>query len=53
MQWWEREPSDMRGWACFYYAYDPWSIPSKERERVGGGEGEEERESGGGQCMYK
>ena len=53
MQWWEREPSDERGWACFYYAYDPWSILSKERERGGGVEGEGERESGGGQCMYK
>ena len=45
MQWWEREPSDERG----------WSIPSKERERERGGrEREREKERGRvdcGQCM--
>ena len=38
-----RESHPTRGvgfaWACFYYACDPWSIPSKEREREGGGGG--------------
>ena len=44
-----RESHPTRGvglaWACFYYACDPWLIPSKERERGGGGGGGRERES--------